>query len=105
MIKYGYCREQEGLESLPSEVRRAAECLGWQALCDATNTEVVRAQFTKAYESLETRAAKQELLPPALQGKMAALVESITRPVGIGCKSAQMYPQVNHDGTTRAEKL
>lgn len=72
---YGYYRESLALSSLPALVRRAAECLGWRAICDCTETEILRAQFTRAYESLAERAKREALLPPQL----AAVVRQIGR--------------------------
>jgi hypothetical protein len=74
LVAYGYCREEQGLASLPDgPVRRAAECLGWQSLCESTEPEIVRAQYRKAYESLAGRAQRQRLLPAPLVG----LLESV----------------------------
>lgn len=71
--RYGYYREADGLASLPQEVRRAAECLGWQSLCDSTEPEVCRAQFRKAYEAIVERERRMELLPDAMQCAIATL--------------------------------
>jgi hypothetical protein len=84
--RFGYCKEREGLESLSPEVRRAVECLGWQDLCDSTETEIVRAQFVKAYDSIESRTKQERLLPHTLQGQIAALAETVTLPAGLDYK-------------------
>lgn len=67
IVKFGYCREKAGLQSLPSTVRRAAECLGWQDLCDSDKPEIVRAQFQKAYETLVDRKRRLDLLPVSMR--------------------------------------
>lgn len=65
--KYGYTKEAEGLATLPLTVRRAVECLGWQAVCDCDKdrTETLRAQFRGIYESLDGRKQRAALLPPS----------------------------------------
>lgn len=60
---WGYARGEDALASLPPVVRRAVECLGWRELCDATNTEVVRAQFERNYATLLQREERERLLP------------------------------------------
>jgi hypothetical protein len=72
--RFGYRREQAALDALPEgAVRRAAECLGWQSLCDSTEPEICRAQYRKAYESLQSRRERQRLLP----GGMIEMLERI----------------------------
>lgn len=80
LARYGYCREIEGLDSLPEDARRAAECLGWQTLCDSTEPEVCRAQFRKAYESLAERKQRVELLPTAMRETIAQLSRGFVYP-------------------------
>jgi hypothetical protein len=62
--RFGYMREEEGLAGLPAgPVRRAAECLGWRSLCDSTEPEISRAQYRKAFETLQGRQQRERLLP------------------------------------------
>jgi len=71
---FGYMREQQALAALPEgPVRRAAECLGWQSMCESTVEEVTRAQYRKAYETLAHRRQRQRLLP----APMIAMLERI----------------------------
>jgi hypothetical protein len=56
LSEFGYYREAAGLASLPGLVRRAAELLGWQSMCDSTEPEILRAQFRKVYEGGHRRA-------------------------------------------------
>ncbi len=76
--KYGYTKEVEGLASLPPTVRRAVECLGWQAVCDCDKdrTETLRAQFRGIYESLDGREQRAALLPPSV-GMLPRLANQI----------------------------
>jgi hypothetical protein len=71
LVGCGYYRAEAGLASLPPAVRRTAECLGWQELCDATEPEIVRAQFCKAYEQVAGREEREALLPPKLRAALA----------------------------------
>ena len=74
VLAFGYYREREGLAALPAVVRRAVESLGWRELCDATEPEIVRAQFRRAYEAAAAREQRQALLPArvkALIGRVA----------------------------------
>lgn len=54
-------------ESLPIAVQMAGDSLGWRSIRDATNTEVARAQFVKAYSEFVLRQKKELLLPAPLQ--------------------------------------
>lgn len=80
IARWGYCREQQGLASLPDDVRRAAEVLGWQSLCESTEPEVCRAQFQKAYESLAERRRRTEALPAPMREAIGHLVRQFTLP-------------------------
>lgn len=80
ILRFGYYREEAGLVSLPDEVRRAAECLGWQSLCDSTQPEVCRAQFRKAYESLSERKQRMDLLPQSMRKTIAQLSQGFALP-------------------------
>jgi hypothetical protein len=75
--RFGYCREAQGLASLPPDVRQAAECLGWQSLCDSTEEGVVRGQFCKAYEQLQKRAESMALLPEKVRHQLEAVWECV----------------------------
>lgn len=71
VVRFGYCREAEGLASVSGLVRRTLECLGWVAVCDSTEPEIVRAQFVRAYESLASREHRERLLPAAVKEAIA----------------------------------
>lgn len=54
--KYGYMREQEAIQSLPKTVREAVMRVGgYQCICSAENTGVIRGQFNKVMEAINTR--------------------------------------------------
>lgn len=42
-------------------VQRAVESLGWREICSSENVDVVRAHFTKAYDSLVARDKESKL--------------------------------------------
>lgn len=68
-------RTQNGLESLPPKVARAARAFGWQTLCDTSPDDmgIAQTQFIKVYNSLTDDAEKNALMPPAVR----ALAENI----------------------------
>src|SRR6516164_1588903 len=68
--RFGYYREEQGLASLPPDVRQAAECLGWRSLCDATEEGVIRGQFCKTFEQLQKRADTVALLPEKVRRQL-----------------------------------
>lgn len=80
MIRWGYFRPKQGLESLPPLVRRAVEAFGWQELCDAENADVIRAQFCRAYEAMRDRQQREALMPPSLRGLIDKLANRFTLP-------------------------
>jgi len=65
-----YLREREILADLPPLVARAIRCFGFKTLCDATETEILGAQFRKVYDTLVEREKRQGLLPPALRASI-----------------------------------
>lgn len=75
---YGWPNPEAGKASLPPLVRKAVECFHWQDLCDASNPEVVRAQFRKAYEAIAEREKRQALQPIALKDSLAAIANKRT---------------------------
>lgn len=73
LARYGYYRQADGLASLPADVRRTAECIGWQSLCDASEDGVIRGQFCKAFEAQQTRTERESLLPPTLRQQVEGI--------------------------------
>lgn len=52
---FGRYREDEGLAALPAPIRRVAQGLGWQEICNSEQPEVLRAQFERNYNALLKR--------------------------------------------------
>ncbi len=49
-------------------VAEAVEAIGWQAICDATNQDVTRAHFARAYGATRRRALESEQVGRQLLG-------------------------------------
>ena len=64
-------------DSLPREVWRVMELMGYQSMCRSENEDVLRAQFIRAWERQQRVREEREnmlpFLPPALGEKMKAL--------------------------------
>lgn len=67
--RYGYNRPADGLATLEARARNAAECIGWQDLCNDLG-EVTRAHFFKAYEQLSNRDRREALIPVTVRRLM-----------------------------------
>jgi hypothetical protein len=52
---YGYYRQIEALKSMPEDVAKIVENMGWQNLCMSENEMADRAHFTKAYDTMQKR--------------------------------------------------
>ena len=66
--KYGYYQWQEAQEHTPPEVWQfVTEHFGFRNLCNAENTDVVRAQFLKLWELRLKREAENRLLPESVR--------------------------------------
>jgi hypothetical protein len=74
---FGYMRERQGLDSLPEPVRQVAERFGWQTLCDSTEPEICRAQFTRAYEAQQAREQSFALLPEPVQRSVLSIGQRV----------------------------
>jgi hypothetical protein len=68
---FGYYRGEAAMGWLPPLVWRAVKSLGWLAMCDSTEPEILRAQFRRAYESLYERAHREALLPAHVRAALA----------------------------------
>ena len=73
IARYGYTKERAGLDSLPEPVREVAERFGWQTLCDSCEPEIVRAQFSKAYDAQQVRQQSVALLPEPVRQVIASI--------------------------------
>lgn len=65
--KYGYTRQEEGLSSLPNDVRQMAERFGWRELCLNENPDTLRAQFRMAWDQASKRQNEFKVLPENIQ--------------------------------------
>ncbi len=78
--KYPY---EMARDSLPPEVWRVMEPMGYTSMCRSTNTDVLRAQFIQAFErqqrAREERESLLPFLPESLKEKFLALGESQER--------------------------
>lgn len=80
--RYGFYRRQEALASLPPEVRKAVECLGWESVCHSEEPEIVRAQFMRVYETYLNRAKEEVTVPPEVRALAERLLEQHALPEG-----------------------
>lgn len=78
--KYGYYRQEEGLASLPPQVRAAAECIGWRELCLTDNLDVIRAQFMRVYEQYTGRKREEVMIPAPVRDMIGQLAERFSLP-------------------------
>ncbi|UWG96812.1 replicative helicase loader/inhibitor [Dehalobacter sp. DCM] len=65
--KYGYYKEQEGLDSLSPATRKAVQSIGWKSFCTNEDEGVLRGQFRMAFETMATRDAEVARLPQGLK--------------------------------------
>lgn len=67
--RWGLNRQREALAGMPLLVAKTVSAIGWQALCDATlsDMDTIRAQFVRAYETIVGREQRTALLPQEVQ--------------------------------------
>jgi hypothetical protein len=65
--RYGYNCPDQAKNSVQPEVWAVMESMGYKALCMSDNTDVIRGQFTRAWEARQRRRAETAMLPPALR--------------------------------------
>jgi hypothetical protein len=61
--KYGYYRQKEAMESLPSDVVEMVKRFTWNELCLSENIETLRAQFRMAWDIQAKRKKELSALP------------------------------------------
>ncbi|HWG42514.1 MAG TPA: hypothetical protein VN688_06970, partial [Gemmataceae bacterium] len=71
--RYGDDNPQQGLDALPEPIRAVAEQFGWRQLCRCNETEILRAQFSKAYDTAQARERATWLLPVGVRQAVAEL--------------------------------
>lgn len=72
--RYGMYRQQEGLESLPNDVRVMAERFTWRELCLNEKPDTLRAQFRMAWETESKRTNEINSLPQDIR----EMIEGVT---------------------------
>lgn len=75
--EYGYYREGEAMASLPMGVAQVVRWMDYQQLCLSENTDVIRGQFMRMYETQQRREAEQAVLPSGLKRDIAKLAEGM----------------------------
>ena len=75
--EYGYYREAEAMKNLPESVAQVVRWMGYQQLCLSENTDVIRGQFMRMYETQQKRETEQAVLPPGLKQDIARLAEGV----------------------------
>lgn len=72
-------RMQNGLDSLPPIVARAARAFGWQTLCDTPPDKmgVAQNQFIKNYEAMTDHDQSSAIAPPEVQALIAQLAAKL----------------------------
>ncbi len=75
--RHGLTRERQALDSIPPPAARAAQAIGWQAICDCDpcDCDTLRAQFRDAYSTMTERDERERRLPAPL--RVARLTEGI----------------------------
>lgn len=71
--RFGVYDKAGGLASLPDDVARFVNGLGWNSLCDSENHEVTRSNFIRMWQERSTAAEKQRLIPAGVRAEMSRL--------------------------------
>jgi len=75
--KYGHYRPEDGLNSLPDDVRQMAERFGWRELCLNENPDTLRAQFRMAWETQSKRENELKALPTEIRELIGGMAEGM----------------------------
>lgn len=70
--RFGYMNEAGALESMTELTRTTVERMGWKEICLSDNTDVLRAQFQRVYETIERRSKEDRLLSPDLKRALSS---------------------------------
>lgn len=63
---YGYYREEQGMLSLPEDVRAMVKRFSWKEICTNDNPDTLRAQWRMAWETQAKRQKETNILPQGL---------------------------------------
>jgi di/tripeptidase len=77
--QHGFYGKDDALKGLPENVAAIAEMMGWQEICHSESPDVIRAQFMRMYDSVETRKKDIELLPVDVQADIQNVIGKIGR--------------------------
>ena len=75
--KYGFYREREALESLPQDVAKVVDWMGWSELCHGENVDVIRGQFLKMYDNQVNRQKELGLMPQDIRDLLTDVGEKL----------------------------
>ena len=76
---YGYMRADEAMESLPQEVRTAVEHMGgFEMICESEEPDVLRGQFFRAMQGVNSRNKENNQLSLEMQQVMEQLAEKMS---------------------------
>lgn len=82
--RYGCYDEDRGMASLDQITRLAVRGLGgWQACCESTGRENLRAQFRMAYEGILVRLREDAVLPDSVKPTVIGDSSGELRKIGI----------------------
>lgn len=73
MHYYGYYRQDEALVNMSPLTARVVKCMGWQEICTGEDIDVIRGQFLKMYQQIQTRDKEEALLPESLKSDIARI--------------------------------
>lgn len=75
--QHGFYGKDDALKGLPENVAAIAEMMGWQEICHSESPDVIRAQFMRMYDSVETRKKEMELLPTDVHHDIQGMIGKI----------------------------
>lgn len=71
--KWGFYEPEKALDMLSPLTRKVAEQISWREICCSENIGVVRGQFMKMYNTLESREKEAMMLPESFKNKIKML--------------------------------
>lgn len=75
--KFGFYKQDEGMASLPPDVREMAKRFTWRELCLNDNPDTMRAQFRMAWETQSKRENELRQLPMEIRGMIEGLTSGM----------------------------
>lgn len=67
IARWGYMRPEEALQSMDPLTREVVERLGYEAVCESEDEEVLRGQFRRAHEVVANRRKQDAQIPETLR--------------------------------------